>query len=87
MLPIGAPSGSQGITIGSYASVGGNNSDMALLQSLLPGVNITSGNAYRPAASQQVGSLQHGGDKWNGGGSSQQQYNPDQEQRRSGNIW
>lgn len=91
MLPIGAPSGSQGITIGSYASVGGNNSDMALLQSLLPGVNITSGNAYRPAASQQVGSLQQGtrlgGDKWNGGGSSQQQYNPDQEQRRSGNIW
>eukprot|EP00804_Cyclotella_cryptica_P027651 CCRYP_010278-RA/>CCRYP_010278-RA protein AED:0.03 eAED:0.03 QI:129/0.66/0.5/1/0.66/0.5/4/210/816 len=91
MLPIGAPSGSQGITIGSYASGGGNNSDMALLQSLLPGVNITSGNAYRPAAPQQVGSLQQGsqlgGDKWNGGASSQQQYNPDQEQHRSGNIW
>lgn len=83
MLPIGAPS-SQGLTIGSYNSGGGNNSDMALLQSLLPGVNITSG-----AASQQVGSLnqgsQLGGDKWNGG-LSQQHYNND-EQQRSGNIW
>lgn len=83
MLPIGAPSCSQGVTIGSYAS-GGNNSDMALLQSLLPGVNITSG-----ATPQQVGSLnqasQLGGDKWNGG-LSHQQYNND-EQQRSGNIW
>jgi hypothetical protein len=84
MLPIGAPSGSQGITIGSYSSGGGNSSDMALLQSLLPGVNITSGNAYRPAAPQQVGSI--GGDNWNGAVSSQQQYNSDQDQR-SGNIW
>ncbi|KAL3769741.1 hypothetical protein ACHAWO_009913 [Cyclotella atomus] len=83
MMPIGAPS-SQGITIGSYNN-GGNNSDMALLQSLLPGVNITSG-----AAPQQVGSLQGtqlGGDKWNGSGVlSQQQYSKD-EQQRSGNIW
>lgn len=83
MMPIGAPS-SQGITIGSYSN-GGNNSDMALLQSLLPGVNITSG-----AAPQQVGSLQGtqlGGDKWNGSGVlSQQQYSKD-EQQRSGNIW
>ena len=29
---------------------GGNNSDIALLQSLLPGVHITSGNAKQPAA-------------------------------------
>jgi hypothetical protein len=78
MLPIGAPSGSQGITIGSYAS-GGGNSDMALLQSLLPGVNITTGNTYQTAA--PVGGLNQG---WNGG---QQQYNTDQEQQRSGNIW
>ena len=76
LLPIGAPSGSQGITIGSYNTGGGNNNDMALLQSLLPGVNITSG-----ATPQQVGSLnqgsQLGADKWNG----------QQEQKRSGNIW
>jgi hypothetical protein len=29
---------------------GGNNNDIALLQSLLPGVHITSGNAKQPAA-------------------------------------
>lgn len=53
LQPIGAPSASQGggIPIGGYSTGGGNN-DMALLQSLLPGVNITSGNAHRPAAPQ-----------------------------------
>jgi len=54
LQPIGAPNSSHGIggggiPIGGY---GNNNHDVALLQSLLPGVNITSGNAYRPAAPQ-----------------------------------
>ena len=108
MLPIGAPGSSQGgLAIGGYGGGvgvggigGGNSSDMALLQSLLPGVNITSGNAYRPAAPQQpvgVGSLNQGSrpigsEKWNGGlnsnnvGSAQQEH-PNQDQQRSGNIW
>merc|ERR1712194_783650 len=48
LQPIGAPISSQGgVPIGCY---GNNNHDVALLQSLLPGVNITSGNSYCPAA-------------------------------------
>ncbi|KAL7467104.1 hypothetical protein ACHAXS_007369 [Conticribra weissflogii] len=109
MLPIGSQNNSQGrVSIGGYGSnvgVGGisggnNSSDMALLQSLLPGVNITSGNAYRPAAPQQpvgVGGLNQGNrpigsDKWHGGlnantvGSVQQDHR-NQDQQRSGNIW
>jgi len=40
---------------GSSGSVGGGNSDIAFLQSLLPGVHITSGNAHQPAAPAPVG--------------------------------
>ena len=69
---------------------------MALLQSLLPGVNITSGNAYRPAAPQQhqfqqsagVGELNH--DQWSNNNSvgMGQQHDTQQQQRKSGgNIW
>mmetsp|Transcript_16486 Transcript_16486/g.34267 ORF Transcript_16486/g.34267 Transcript_16486/m.34267 type:complete len:891 (-) Transcript_16486:190-2862(-) len=109
MLPIGAHNISQGgVPIGGFGSnvgVGGisggnNSSDMALLQSLLPGVNITSGNAYRPAAPQQpvgVGGLNQGNrpigsDKWHGGlnansNGSVQQDRRNQDQQRSGNIW
>lgn len=54
LQPIGAPSSSQGIGGGGIHihGYGNNNHDVALLQSLLPGVNITSGNAYLPAAPQ-----------------------------------
>mmetsp|Transcript_57306 Transcript_57306/g.170881 ORF Transcript_57306/g.170881 Transcript_57306/m.170881 type:complete len:1034 (-) Transcript_57306:405-3506(-) len=53
----GHPS-SAGVPIGGFGSnssgaattVGSNNNDIALLQSLLPGVRITSGNAHQPAA-------------------------------------
>jgi hypothetical protein len=40
------------ISIGGYwpSNNGANNNDVALLQSLLPGVHITSGNAHQPAA-------------------------------------
>lgn len=44
--------GSGGVPTGS-----GNNSDIALLQSLLPGVHITSGQAATPAASGGFGSV------------------------------
>lgn len=51
-------SGSAGVPIGGFGAnssgaattVGSNNNDVALLQSLLPGVRITSGNAHQPAA-------------------------------------
>jgi hypothetical protein len=77
-------------------SNGGGNHDMALLQSLLPGVNITSGNAYRPAAPQQqqfqqstgVGELNN--DQWSNNNSvgMGQQHDTQQQQRKSGgNIW
>lgn len=91
ILPIGSSQG--GLTVGGFANGaanGGNSNDVALLQSLLPGVNITSGNAYRPAAPQQpvgVGGLNQGSDHWNGGGSAQQNERPTHEQQRSGNIW
>ena len=86
MLPIGAPSTSQDIPIGNYSNSGGsNNNDMAMLMSLLPGVNITSGGAPQRVGSLNQGS-QLGGDKWNGNRLPQQQYKKD-EQQRSGNIW
>ncbi len=96
LQPIGAQSASfqgGGIPIGGYSNGGGNH-DMALLQSLLPGVNITSGNAYRPAAPQHhqyqqpvgVGGLNHV--QWsNGKNTAQQQHEQRQQQQRSGNIW
>ncbi|KAL7545731.1 hypothetical protein ACHAWF_009084 [Thalassiosira exigua] len=110
LRPIGAPSthqgvgavgvGGGGVPLGGYSGGGGNNNDMALLQSLLPGVNITSGNPYRPAApqyhgapqppgnSQQqpvgVASLNQGSAQWNGGANNAGQQ---QEQQRGSNIW
>jgi hypothetical protein len=84
-----------GIPLSGYSNGGGNH-DMALLQSLLPGVNITSGNAYRPAAPQQhqfqqstgVGELNN--DQWSNNNSvgMGQQHDTQQQQRKSGgNIW
>uniref|UniRef100_A0A6V2MAB7 RING-type domain-containing protein n=1 Tax=Ditylum brightwellii TaxID=49249 RepID=A0A6V2MAB7_9STRA len=56
-IPIGrgpassVPIGGFGAVNNSMASVGNSNkSDIAMLQSLLPGVHITSGNAHQPAA-------------------------------------
>lgn len=40
---------------GAANNVGNNNNDIALLQSLLPGVRITSGNAHQPAAPMSSG--------------------------------
>ena len=52
-VPIG---GFHGSVIGNASSNGaGNTSDIKLLQSLLPGVHITSGNAYHPAAPTMPG--------------------------------
>jgi hypothetical protein len=80
--------------MGGYPS---GNSDMALLQSLLPGVNVTSGNTYLPAAPQYghtqqpvgVASLNQGSAQWNGGNNNnaQQHQQQQQAQQRGSNIW
>lgn len=49
-LPIGGGSGPVGGYRSNLSGNGSNSSDIALLQSLLPGVHITSGNAHQPAA-------------------------------------
>lgn len=56
--------GVEGIPLCQYRSSGsafhnsyGNNNDIVLLQSLLPGVHITSGNAYKPAAPNSTSGL------------------------------
>jgi len=49
-LPIGGSAGPVGGYRSNLAGNGSNSSDIALLQSLLPGVHITSGNAHQPAA-------------------------------------
>eukprot|EP00956_Cyclotella_meneghiniana_P020678 scaffold36759_cov22-Cyclotella_meneghiniana.AAC.1 len=62
MLPIAAPPGAHGNEIGSYEVCGINN-DVTLLQSLLPGVNITTSSSSR-----QVGIPKQdhcGGGNWN----------------------
>ena len=94
LQPIGARGG---ITIGGYSN-GGENSDMALLQSLLPGVNITSGNAYRPAApnhqqyqqlhvrQQSVGVGGLNSPQWSSSNNVPPQHEQ-QQQQRSSNIW
>lgn len=60
--------GTGGLPIGGYGSpvgnVKGNTSDIALLQSLLPGVHITSGNAYQPAAPNTGRNTSHRGGGW-----------------------
>jgi hypothetical protein len=101
MQPIGVPGQpigasdpgrvvNNGFSGGVGAIGGGSNNDMALLQTLLPGVNITSGNTpYRPPAQQQpvgVGGLNQSSDQWNGGinyGTQDQQ----QQQQRGNGIW
>lgn len=57
----GVPIGGYGSSNGSANS--GNKSDVALLQSLLPGVHITAGNAHQPAAPGNS----YGSSDWNGG--------------------
>jgi len=97
MQPIGAPGGGRAVNngfAGGIGAIGGvnNNNDVALLQSLLPGVNITSGNAYGNAyhqtAQQQpvgVGGLNQTSDQWIGGNNTART-SQDQQQRGNG-IW
>lgn len=67
-VPIG------GYGVSSLSNGGGNKSDIALLQSLLPGVHITSGNAYRPAASNvNPGNNPFAAPEWGNLGHMQQQ--------------
>ena len=71
-----------GYPIGGYGSApgpanGGNKNDVALLQSLLPGVHITSGNAYQPAAPNAGGGHNpFGGSGWGGFSNAQQNQQP-----------
>jgi len=96
MQPIGAPGGGRAVNNGFSGGVGaiggGNNNDVALLQSLLPGVNITSGNTYRQSAQQQpvgVGGLNQTSDLWIGGNNNNNNNaGASQEQQQRGNgIW
>ncbi len=80
---------SGGVPIGGYGSstgstIGGNKSDVALLQSLLPGVHITSGNAYQPAANQNS-NIFAGSGNWNGFGTNTNQ-NEQQSQMMVGGL-
>ena len=61
MLPIAAPPGAQGNEIGSY-EICGINDDVTLLQSLLPGVNITTSSSSRQVSIPKQG--QCGGGNW-----------------------
>jgi len=75
--------GPGGLPIGGYGSSsgpssGGNNNDFALLQSLLPGVQITGGNAYQPAVPGATAARNHnpfGGPGWSGIGGTQPDHN------------
>jgi hypothetical protein len=102
MQPIGVPGQpigasdpgrvvNNGFSGGVGAIGGGSNNDMALLQTLLPGVNITSGNnPYRPSAQQQpvgVGGLNQSSDQWNGGFNNGTQDQQQQQQQRGNGIW
>lgn len=77
---IGAPQGGLGgggIPISGFSSNPGGNNDMALLQSLLPGVNITSGNGQQDDRMQSVGV----------GGLNAAPQNAGLDQKLQGNIW
>lgn len=75
-IPIG---GMHASAIGNPSNGGGNTSDIKLLQSLLPGVHITSGNAYQPAAPNMhvnnKGNNNFGGMGWGGFGPTQSNNN------------
>ncbi|GFH47541.1 CCR4-NOT transcription complex subunit 4 [Chaetoceros tenuissimus] len=83
-----------GVPIGGYgSSVGpannGNKNDIALLQSLLPGVHITSGNYQQGAPNAMPTGNPFGGpDSWGGlgGGVSQQQNQNIQSQKPIGEL-
>jgi len=66
----GVPIGGYGSSIGPNSS--GNKNDIALLQSLLPGVHISGGNPYQPAAPNNGGGGNlFGGSDWGGLDNSQ----------------
>eukprot|EP00986_Skeletonema_menzelii_P005428 scaffold1973_cov156-Skeletonema_menzelii.AAC.4 len=93
MQPIGAPGGGRAVNNGFSGGVGaiggGSNNDVALLQSLLPGVNITSGNTFRQSTQQQpvgVGGLNQTSDLWIGGNNNNNNAGVSKEQQQRG-IW
>lgn len=85
-LPVG---GMHASTIGNPNNNGvGNTSDIKLLQSLLPGVHITSGNAYQPAApNMHVNNKPNnnfGGMGWGGFGPTQTNNNNQMQSQQHG---
>lgn len=85
-IPIG---GMNSATIGgsNHSGAVGNTNDIKLLQSLLPGVHITSGNAYQPAASNiqmnnQPNNNNFGGMGWSGYAPTQPNGNNQMQQRQ-----
>jgi hypothetical protein len=96
MQPIGAPGGGRAVNNGFSGGVGaigggGSNNDVALLQSLLPGVNITSGNTFHQPTQQQpvgVGGLNRTSDLWIGGNHNNNNAGASQDKQQRGNgIW
>lgn len=93
---IGGPTrGNTGVPIGGYGSSahsnGGNKSDIALLQSLLPGVHITSGNSdsYQPSQNVNGNHNPFAGSGWGGlGGTGSSGFqNLISEKNQSGDSW
>ena len=93
MQPIGAPGGGRAVSngfSGGVGAIGGGNNDMALLQSLLPGVNITSGNTFRQSTQHQpvgVGGLNQTSDLWIGGNNNNNAGASQEKQQRGNGIW
>jgi hypothetical protein len=93
---IGGPTrGNAGVPIGGYGSSahsnGGNKSDIALLQSLLPGVHITGGNSdsYQPSQNVNGNHNPFAGSGWGGlgGDGSSGFQNLISEKNQSGDSW
>eukprot|EP00551_Chaetoceros_affinis_P005263 CAMPEP_0203684148 /NCGR_PEP_ID=MMETSP0090-20130426/47887_1 /ASSEMBLY_ACC=CAM_ASM_001088 /TAXON_ID=426623 /ORGANISM="Chaetoceros affinis, Strain CCMP159" /LENGTH=959 /DNA_ID=CAMNT_0050553313 /DNA_START=2384 /DNA_END=5263 /DNA_ORIENTATION=+ len=86
-IPIGGMN-STAIGGSNHGPGSGNTNDIKLLQSLLPGVHITSGNAYQPAApnmhmSNKQNNNSFGGVGWGGYASTQPNGNNQVQHRQS----
>merc|ERR1711957_1089502 len=87
--------GTGGLPIGGYGSPAtnakGNTSDIALLQSLLPGVHITGGNAYQPAAPITNRNMPQRGGGWGSmpvmAPTSLKQQQQQQQQQQTNETW
>jgi hypothetical protein len=80
------PIGGYGTSVGPTSS--GNQNDIALLQSLLPGVHINGGNTYQPAAPNTGGGGNpFGGSDWGGLGNSQPTHQSHHQYQQQEDSW